>query len=143
MEDVTQHLRAGVMMPVMYWLEFATEGLPPKAMMLMRKLKKECDRIGPALAQGSSAELMLDDDLEIPESRRLLSALNQRRDFAVQLVLGISVDGLKDMFLQLRKELLSQKRRLVLLPRGLTSWEGIDGQLIDSLVVDAHARRCL
>jgi hypothetical protein len=121
-------------------LEFAAEGLPPKAMMLMRKLKRECDRIEPALAEGSSAEVLLDEDIEIPESRRLLSALNRRRDFAVQLVLGISVDGLKDMFLQLRKELLSEKRRLVLLLEDVTSWEGIDGQLIDSLVVDARTR---
>lgn len=121
-------------------VQLAAEGLPPKALMLMRKLKKECDRIEPARAEKSSHDLLLDDDLEIPESRRLLSALNHRRDFAVQPILGISVDGLKDMFLKLRKELLRDSRRLVLLLEDVTSWEGIDGQLIDALAVDARTR---
>lgn len=121
-------------------VQLAAEGLPPKAMMLMRKLKKECDRITPARADRSSHDLLLDEDLEIPEARRLLQALNQRRNFAVQPILGITVDGLRDMFLKLRKELLADKRRLVLLLEDVTSWEGIDGQLIDSLAVDARTR---
>jgi hypothetical protein len=87
-----------------------------------------------------AAELELDETLEIPQARRLLKALNDRRNFAVQHILGITVDGLRDMFFKLRKELLKEKRRLVLLLEDVTSWEGIDGQLIDSLVVDARTR---
>lgn len=121
-------------------VQLAAEGLPPRAMMLMRKLKKECDRIAPARAERSSHDLLMDEDLEIPEARRLLGALNQRRDFAVQPILGITVDGLRDMFLKLRKALLAEQRRLVLLLEDVTSWEGIDGQLIDSLAVDARTR---
>ncbi|MGQ5702847.1 hypothetical protein ACUJ46_12435 [Sandaracinobacteroides sp. A072] len=122
-------------------LQLAVEGLPPKALMLMRTLKKETDRIAPArAAEVAAAELELDETLEIPQARRLLKALNDRRNFAVQHILGITVDGLRDMFFKLRKELLKEKRRLVLLLEDVTSWEGIDGQLIDSLVVDARTR---
>lgn len=122
-------------------VQLAVEGLSPKAMMLMRTLKKECDRIAPARAENTPAtDLELDESLEIPQTRRLLKALNDRRNFAVQHILGITVDGLRDMFFKLRKELLKEKRRLVLLLEDVTSWEGIDGQLIDSLVVDARTR---
>lgn len=122
-------------------VQLAVEGLPPKALMLMRTLKRETDRIAPARAEGlPAAELELDETLEIPQARRLMKALNDRRNFAVQHILGITVDGLRDMFFKLRKELLKEKRRLVLLLEDVTSWEGIDGQLIDSLVVDARTR---
>lgn len=122
-------------------VQASADGLSPKALMLLRRLKRECDRFAPARSQGTSAaELELDEALDIPESRRLLMALNARRNFAVQNILGISVDGLREMFLKLRRELLAEGRRLVLLLEDVTSWEGIDGQLIDSLVVDARAR---
>ena len=121
-------------------IQRVAEGLPPKALMLMRKLKKECERVVPVRAEKSPQDLILDEELKIPESRRLLAALNRRRNSAVQPILGITVDGLKDMLLKLRKELLAEKRRLVLLLEDVTSWEGIDGQLIDSLVVDARTR---
>ncbi|ANM09212.1 MULTISPECIES: hypothetical protein [unclassified Rhizobium] len=122
-------------------VQLAVEGLPPKAIMLMRTLKRECDRIAPARAAGvPAADLELDETLEIPQARRFLKALNDRRNFAVQHILGITVDGLRDMFFKLRRELLKEKRRLVLLLEDVTSWEGIDGQLIDSLVVDARTR---
>jgi hypothetical protein len=122
-------------------VQLAVEGLPPKALMLLRTLKKECDRIAPARAADvPAADLELDEALELPQARRLLKALNDRRNFAVQHILGITVDGLRDMFTKLRKELLREKRRLVLLLEDVTSWEGIDGQLIDSLIVDARTR---
>jgi hypothetical protein len=122
-------------------VQMAVEGLPPKALMLMRTLKKECDRIAPArAAKVPAADLELDESLEIPQARRLLKALNDRRNFAVQRILGITKDGLRDMFFKLRKELLKEKRRLVLLLEDVTSWEGIDGQLIDALVLDARTR---
>jgi hypothetical protein len=122
-------------------VQTAAEGLPPRALMLMRALSNECARIGPARASGTAAsDLELDEQLDIPQARKLLNALNTRRNFAVQHILGISADGLRDMFFKLRKELLNEQRRLVLLLEDVTSWEGIDGQLIDSLVVDARAR---
>lgn len=122
-------------------VQAAVEGLPPKAVMLLRSLKREADRIAPSRAQGVSAQdLALDETLDLPQSRKILEALNLRRNFAVQQILGITVDGLRDMFIKLRKELLKEGRRLVLLLEDVTSWEGIDGQLIDSLVVDARTR---
>jgi hypothetical protein len=122
-------------------VQLAVDGLPPKALMLMRTLKRETDRIAPAKAANvPAAELELDDTLDAPQARSLLKALNSRRNFAVQHILGITVDGLRDMFLKLRKELLRENRRLVLLLEDVTSWEGIDGQLIDSLAVDSRTR---
>lgn len=122
-------------------VQLAVDGLPPKALMLMRTLKREADRIVPAMAANvTAAELELDDTIDVPQTRSLLKALNSRRNFAVQHILGITVDGLRDMFLKLRKELLKENRRLVLLLEDVTSWEGIDGQLIDSLAVDPRTR---
>src|ERR1044072_6997878 len=64
-------------------VQLAAEGLPPKALMLMRTLKKECDRIAPARAANTpAADLELDETLEIPQARSLLAALNDRRNFA-------------------------------------------------------------
>lgn len=119
----------------------AIEKPPPKAFMLLRHLVKEMARLEPARAAGMPADELLDmPDLEVPESRRLMEALNRRRDFAVQNVLGISADGLKQMFLDLRRQLKAGGRRLVLLLEDVTSWEGIDNQLVDALVTDSRTR---
>lgn len=121
-------------------VQSAAEGLPPKAMMLLRTLKNEADLIAQARQAHSLEDLLLDESFAVPQSRQLLRALNDRRNFAVQPILGISIDGLKDMFLNLRSELLAEHKRLVLLLEDVTSWQGIDGQLIDALAVDSNAR---
>lgn len=119
------------------------KNLPPKAVMLLRQIAKEAERLAPARAEGQSADdLMADAEDRFPNSFKLVQALNRRRDAAVQTVLGISVDGLRQMFLDLRAELRKAEpgRRLVLLLEDVTSWEGIDSQLIDALVTDARTR---
>ena len=68
----------------------------------------------------------------------LVGALNERRNNAVQNVLGISTEGLKDMFGRLRRALAP--RRLVLLLEDITAWEGVDNQLIDVLVTNVDSR---
>jgi hypothetical protein len=114
---------------------------PPKAFMFLRQLAKESARLEPARAEGIPAgEILEMSDLDVPESRRLMEALNRRRDFAVQNVLGISADGLKQMFLDLRRQLKGEGRRLVLLLEDVTSWEGVDNQLVDALVTDSRTR---
>src|SRR3546814_5130340 len=114
--------------------------------MLLRTVRKECDRIAPALATGVPAsDLELDETLEIPQSRQLLNALNARRNFAVQHILGISVDGLREMFTKLRKALLKEKRRLVLLLEDVTSWERSEEHTseLQSLMRISYAVFCL
>lgn len=114
---------------------------PPKALMFLRHLEKERERIELLRAEGRPARELLDmPGLNVPESMKLVDALNRRRDFAVQHVLGISADGLKQMFLELRQKLQKEGRRLVLLLEDITSWEGVDNQLIDALVADSRTR---
>jgi len=115
-------------------------GLPGKALMLLRNLETDAGRLEPSRLAGISASALGDDDsLNLSAARQLVAALNRRRDFAVQNVLGISVDGLKKLFLDLRRRLKQNNRRLVLLLEDITSWEGLDRQLIDVLVTDAGA----
>lgn len=72
-------------------------------------------------------------------SYKLVDALNERHNSAVQNVLGISADGLKELFLRLRREL--RDCRLVLLLEDITAWEGVDRQLIDVLVTNVETRQ--
>ena len=70
----------------------------------------------------------------------MVNALNARRNHAVQSVLGVSSDGLKRLFEELRAALQSKGRRLVLLLEDVTSWQGVDDHLIDVLTTDATTR---
>lgn len=73
-------------------------------------------------------------------SLRLVDALNRRRNDAIQNVLGVSAQGLKNLFRQVREALATRGQRLILLLEDITSWEGLDDSLIDVLVVNATAR---
>jgi hypothetical protein len=77
---------------------------------------------------------------KFPTSLALIRALNLRRNDAIQNVLGVSAQGLKKLFRQVREALAERNQRLVLLLEDVTSWEGLDDSLIDVLVFNAAAR---
>jgi hypothetical protein len=112
----------------------------PRAVRFKNELKKEAE----AIRQSSRQELAnpsAQEDLRrrFDYSYKLVDALNERHNSAVQNVLGISSDGLKELFLRLRREL--RDRRLVLLLEDITAWEGVDRQLIDVLVTNVETRQ--
>lgn len=75
-----------------------------------------------------------------PETTNLLRALNARLNPAIQYFLGISPDGLKELFRRVRRKLRTEGRRLVLLLEDITSFQGVDNQLVDVLVTDSQTR---
>ncbi|WP_434730727.1 hypothetical protein [Rhizobium binae] len=77
---------------------------------------------------------------EVPNCIALMEALNRRRNDAIQHLLGVSAEGLKDLFREVRTALATRGQRLVLLLEDITSWEGIDNSLIDVLVTNADTR---
>ena len=112
----------------------------PRAVRFKNELKKEAE----AIRQLTPQELIDPSAQEDLRSRfdysyKLVDALNERHNSAVQNVLGISSDGLKELFLRLRREL--RDRRLVLLLEDITAWEGVDRQLIDVLVTNVETRQ--
>lgn len=119
-------------------------GLSGPAAKLAKRLWDESDDvIRPYREEGWSAEdIARDDELagKVPVSRKLIEVLNRRRNDAVQNLLGVSAQGLKDLFRQVREALARRGQRLVLLLEDITSWEGIDDSLIDALVTNAETR---
>lgn len=111
-----------------------------KSATLTRRLSSEFVHVREALEEGRTWDDIAKDTLVLPESTALVNALNARRNHAVQSVLGVSSDGLKRLFEELRAALQSQGRRLVLLLEDVTSWQGVDDHLIDVLTTDATTR---
>lgn len=85
-------------------------------------------------------EIAAEQAAKIPTTMKLVGALNRRRNDAVQNLLGVSAEGLKTLFRQIRVALAARGQRLVLLLEDITSWEGIDDSLIDVLVTNAETR---
>ena len=108
---------------------------------LARRLIGEAVHVREALEEGRSWADISNDTLALPESLKLVTALNLRRNHAVQNVIGVSADGLKRLFEELRTALKKDGRRLVLLLEDVTTWQGVDDSLIDVLVTDASTRR--
>lgn len=111
-----------------------------KSAALTRRLSSEFVHVREALEEGRTWDDIAKDTVVLPESTALVNALNARRNHAVQSVLGVSSDGLKRLFEELRAALQSQGRRLVLLLEDVTSWQGVDDHLIDVLTTDATTR---
>lgn len=109
---------------------------------LAQKLRDEVEVIKEYQAEGwdDPDELELEIKKLVPNSMALIDALNLRRDDAIQHLLGVSAEGLKDLFREVRTALAGRGRRLVLLLEDITSWEGIDNSLIDVLVTNADTR---
>lgn len=111
-----------------------------KSATLARRLMGEAVHIREALEEGRTWDDLSNDPVALPESLRLVDALNARRNHAVQSVIGVSADGLKRLFEDLRTALKKENRRLVLLLEDVTTWQGVDDSLIDVLVTDATTR---
>lgn len=108
---------------------------------LARRLEREADTIRVFREEQWLADELADEHADqFPTSLSLMRALNLRRNDAIQNVLGISAQGLKTLFRQVREALADRKQRLVLLLEDITSWEGLDDSLIDVLVFNAAAR---
>jgi hypothetical protein len=114
---------------------------PLAAVNFLRRLKREAKIIESYRTEKTDAYSLAEDiGPEVPLSMSFVDALNLRRNYSVQNVLGISGQGLKALFRELRKDLRMRKQRLVLLLEDITSWEGIDDSLIDVLVTNAATR---
>lgn len=122
--------------------DLRTSGLFPATLRLATKLRDEAQIIAAHQNAGwSTAEIERDLKDQLPVSLRLMAALNRRRNDAIQNLLGVSAEGLKTLFRQIRTELARTPGvRLVLLLEDITSWEGIDDSLIDVLVTNARTR---
>ncbi|MHA3795437.1 hypothetical protein [Rhizorhabdus wittichii] len=108
---------------------------------LARRLERESDSIRAYRDQQWLADELADEHGDqFPNSIALINALNLRRNDAIQNVLGVSAQGLKTLFRQVREALADRGQRLVLLLEDITSWEGLDDSLIDVLVFNAAAR---
>lgn len=108
---------------------------------LARRLEREAETIRAFREQDWLAhELAADHADKFPTSLNLVDALNRRRNDAIQNVLGVSAQGLKTLFRQVREALAERGQRLVLLLEDITSWEGLDDSLIDVLVFNAAAK---
>lgn len=108
---------------------------------LARRLEREADTIRAFRDQDWLPDELANDHADqFPTSMALIKALNDRRNDAIQNVLGVSAQGLKTLFRQVREALADRGQRLVLLLEDITSWEGLDDSLIDVLVFNAAAR---
>lgn len=116
----------------------AVAAISSKAGRLLHRIQQELDIIEECERAGISSErLLATRRADIPHSAALTEALNARRNHAIQNSLGVSADKLKETFLDLRRALRRDNRRLVILLEDITAWEGIDDSLIDVLIVDA------
>jgi len=108
---------------------------------LARRLEREADTIRAFRDQEWLADELADEHADqFPTSLSLVRALNLRRNDAIQNVLGVSAQGLKTLFRQVREALADRGQRLILLLEDITSWEGLDDSLIDVLVFNAAAK---
>lgn len=108
---------------------------------LLGKLQTEAELINEEREYGQTVEaVLLELGDAVPFSLAFVDALNRRRNDAIQNVLGVSAEGFKDLFREVRAALAKQNKRLVLLLEDITSWEGLDDSLIDVLVTNASTR---
>ena len=115
---------------------FAERALSPAAGLFRTPLHRESQKLQPLLEAGRpDAEIRktLGDDA-IPNSLKLVEALNARRNDAVRDLLGLGRHALKDLFRKLRIELKARSKRLVLMLEDVTSFEGVDDQLIEAVI---------
>lgn len=110
-----------------------------RAVELARRLEHEADIIRRHREQQWLAdELAAEIPEQAPTSLALMGALNARRNEAIRNVMGVSAEGLKTLFREVREALATRDQRLVLLLEDITSWEGLDDSLMDVLVDNAE-----
>jgi hypothetical protein len=112
-----------------------------RALELSRRLQKQGETIRAFRNEGWLAdEIAVVAKANIGTSLELMRALNLRRNEAIRNVMGVSAEGLKTLFRNVREALAPRGQRLVLLLEDITSWEGLDDSLIDVLIDNAEAQ---
>lgn len=112
-----------------------------QAQELSRRLQKEGETIRSYQTEGWLAdEIAIEAKAHLATSLELMKALNLRRNEAIRNVMGVSAEGLKTLFRNVREALAPRGQRLVLLLEDITSWEGLDDSLIDVLIDNAEAQ---
>lgn len=102
----------------------------PGAIRLAQSLREETQAIATALENSPAGSDEADISAVAPNTARFLTALNSRLSLAIQSAMGISGAALQKMFRDLRRDLLKQGRRLVLLLEDLTGAQGVDRELL-------------
>lgn len=111
----------------------------PKALQARRKFERESALLGPLLDRAPDGSVDEIAAAEVaPMLVRLREALDARFNTVVQDLVGVGRDGLVRAFRQLRKHLAAGGQRLVLLLEDITSFQGVDKQLLDVLVAKSE-----
>jgi hypothetical protein len=104
-------------------------------------LDKEIKLIKSLLDEGKSDEEIKENYKDqLPNSLSFLNALRKRLNFAIQDMLGITHNGLRELFRRIRQELKKENKRLVLLIEDITNFDGVDNQLVDVLINQSETR---
>ncbi|MCA9713726.1 MAG: hypothetical protein KC468_03415 [Myxococcales bacterium] len=110
-----------------------------KALRARRKFEREAVKLGALLEKAAGGSV---DEVAVNEAApmlvRLQEALNVRFGAVVQDLVGIGRDGLVRAFRELRRQLARDGRRLVLLLEDITSFQGVDKQLLDVLIAKSE-----
>jgi hypothetical protein len=111
----------------------------PKALQARRKFELESAQLGPLLDQNPDGSVDAAAAVAVaPLLVRLREALDARFNSVVQDLVGVGRDGLVRAFRQLRKQLAKSGQRLVLLLEDITSFQGVDKQLLDVLIAKSE-----
>lgn len=117
-----------------------------KARRLLIRLENEARAVSQVPRQGDRVAYLSALGEVAPDTVFFLAALQARLPLAVQGLLGIGRDELEQKFLEVRRLLRRDDRRLVLMLEDITNLQGVDQQLIEALLpnpeIEAHADLC-
>ncbi|KFA89877.1 hypothetical protein [Archangium violaceum] len=115
------------------------KGLSPTAVRAKFQLLKEADAIERARSDGRELEQVVEElGAKAEHTSRLLAALRARLNHAVQDLLGVSGQALKNAFMRLRQELALRGKRLVLLLEDITSVQGVEDQMMNVMIASSE-----
>jgi hypothetical protein len=115
------------------------KGLSPTAVRAKFQLIKEADAIERARLDGRELEQVVEElGTKAEHTSRLLAALRARMNHAVQDLLGVSGQALKNAFMRLRQELALRGKRLVLLLEDITSVQGVEDQMMNVMIASSE-----
>ncbi|NVJ15316.1 hypothetical protein [Myxococcus sp. AM010] len=115
------------------------KGLSPTAVRAKFQLLREAEAIEQAHSEGRDLEQVVEDlGVKAEHTRRLLAALRSRMNHAVQDLLGVSGQALKNAFMRLREELALRGKRLVLLLEDITSVQGVEDQMMNVMIASSE-----
>lgn len=106
-----------------------------KAQMLFTELERERDRVRDVIVRIPDLDAQARAlNAEAPISARFLEALNGRCGDALQDLVGIPPRALERAFMETRRRLRKNNKRLVLLLEDITNLQGVDRQLLEALL---------